>query len=76
MFRTMTEIKEYTIGATDGTIGSVEDLYFDDERWVIRYLVVATGEWLSSRKVLISPMSIINPTGPNGFYRHRSLGAR
>lgn len=60
MLRTVTELKRYTIGATDGTIGSVEDLYFDDQMWVIRYLVVATGEWLSSRRVLISPISIRN----------------
>lgn len=42
----------------DGEIGTVQDLYFDDERWVIRYLVVATGEWLSQRPVLVSPLSI------------------
>lgn len=60
VLRTVTELKRYTIGATDGTIGSVEDLYFDDQMWVIRYLVVATGEWLSSRRVLISPISIRN----------------
>jgi uncharacterized protein YrrD len=43
------------IGATDGDIGHLDDLYFDDEAWVIRYLVVETGTWLSNRKVLLSP---------------------
>lgn len=61
MLRTMTDLKDYTIGATDGTIGSVKDVYFDDDKWVIRYFIVATGEWLSSRKVLISPMAIGTP---------------
>ena len=32
------------------------DLYFDDYAWVIRYLVVETGTWLSSRKVLLTPL--------------------
>jgi len=30
---TMTDLKNYTIGAVDGRIGSVEDVYFDDEKW-------------------------------------------
>ncbi len=58
MLRSMTDLKDYAIRATDGTIGHVKDCYFDDESWVVRYLVVDTGAWLMSRKVLISPMSI------------------
>jgi hypothetical protein len=59
MLRSMLEIREYTIGATDGEIGHVTDFFFDDEAWVIRYLVVDTGSWLMSRKVLISPFSVM-----------------
>jgi hypothetical protein len=36
----------------------VDDLYFDDEDWGVRYLIVETGNWLSSRKVLISPVAL------------------
>lgn len=46
------------IHATDGEIGSVEDCFFDDERWIVRYLVVNTGGWLLGRRVLISPIAI------------------
>lgn len=60
MLRSMKDLEDYTIGATDGTIGHVKDFYFDDEVWVIRYLVVDTGSWLSSRKVLISPIAIVH----------------
>ncbi len=42
------------MGATDGDIGKVEDFYFDDETWTVRYLIVKTGSWLLGRKVLIS----------------------
>jgi len=58
MLRNVTDLKGYAISATDGAIGHVTDFYFDDEAWVIRYLVVDTGTWLSSRKVLISPLAI------------------
>ena len=61
MLRKTTDLERYVIGATDGTIGHVKDFYFDDEAWVIRYLVVDTGAWLSSRKVLISPIAIGQP---------------
>jgi hypothetical protein len=44
--------------AADGDIGTVEEMYFDDARWVVRYLVVATGGWLSGRDVLISPYAV------------------
>jgi hypothetical protein len=47
------------IHATDGEIGSVDQLYFDDETWAIRYLTVETGGWLGGRQVLISPISVV-----------------
>jgi hypothetical protein len=61
MLRSTQGLEGYAVGATDGTIGHVKDFYFDDHKWVIRYLVVETGDWLSSRRVLISPVSIGHP---------------
>ena len=61
MLRNAKEMEGYAVEATDGVIGHVEDFYFDDEAWVIRYLVVDTGGWLSSRKVLVSPIAIGTP---------------
>jgi uncharacterized protein YrrD len=46
------------IAASDGEIGKIADVYFDDHRWTIRYLVVETGNWLSGRKVLISAIPV------------------
>jgi len=51
-------LKGYAIGATDDDIGKLDDFYFDDESWTIRYLVAETGNWLLNRKVLISPFSL------------------
>jgi hypothetical protein len=59
MLRSTKEMKNYVIGATDGEIGHVTDFFFDDQSWVIRYLVVETGPWLMSRKVLISPYGLM-----------------
>ena len=57
MLRTAGNLKGVTIEAMDGDIGSVQDLYFDDRTWTIRYLVVDTGTWLPGRRVLISPFA-------------------
>jgi PRC-barrel domain len=62
MLRNVNDLKDFAIQAIDGTVGRVTDFYFDDETWVIRYLVVDTGTWLSSRKlVLISPIAFGRP---------------
>ena len=54
------DLKGFVIRATDGELGTVEELYFDDETWAIRYLTVETGGWLGDRQVLISPISIVH----------------
>lgn len=57
MLHSANGLRGFTVQATDGEVGRVDDVYFDDERWVVRYLVVDTGGWLSGRKVLLSPVS-------------------
>jgi len=51
----------YPVRATDGDMGNVDEFYFDDEAWTIRYIIVETGNWLSGRKVLISPVAFGKP---------------
>jgi uncharacterized protein YrrD len=58
MLKNMTEVRGYRVGATDGELGKVDDCYFDDQRWTVRYLVADIGSWLSGRKVLISPHAV------------------
>ena len=36
----------YRIRAIDGEFGKVQDVYFDDQAWIVRYLVIQTGDWL------------------------------
>src|ERR1035441_5533863 len=60
MLTKTTNVKGLTIQATDGELGTVDQFYFDDETWAIRYLTVETGGWLGGRQVLISPISVID----------------
>jgi stress response protein YsnF len=55
MLYNLSTLNGFGLSASDGEIGSLEDFYFDDDAWVIRYLVVDTGRWLPGRSVLISP---------------------
>jgi hypothetical protein len=61
MLRSLNEMINYQLSATNGEIGKCKDFLFDDEHWTIRYMVADTGRWLLGRKVLISPISIGEP---------------
>ena len=69
MLRKFNDFRGFGIRAIDGTIGRVEDFYFDDRAWVVRHLVVDAGTWSSSRKVLLSPTSIGRPDGAEKVLR-------
>lgn len=51
----MQDLKGDAILARNGKLGSLKDVYFDDERWTVCYFVVDTGGWFSGREALISP---------------------
>jgi len=51
-------LKGYKLNGLDGEIGKVKEFYFDDQHWVVRYLVADTGSWLTERSVLISPYAL------------------
>ena len=58
MLHRVDELLGFTIHAADGDLGRVHDLYFDDQRWTIRYLVVDTRHWLPGRRIVLSPLSV------------------
>jgi sporulation protein YlmC with PRC-barrel domain len=68
MKRNIKKLTGFKIGATNGEIGHVNEFYFDDASWTIRYLVVETGSWLSGRKVLISPEAFLTPDWDNKVF--------
>jgi len=58
MLRHTSDVRGYAIGATDGPIGSITDLLFDDATWLVRWLVVDTGGVFNGRKVLVPPSAL------------------
>ena len=61
MLRSIEDMEGFTLRATDGIVGCVKDFYFDDQNWVVRYAIVETGSWFSSRKVLVSLIAMGQP---------------
>lgn len=55
MKRSIKSLEGFSLKETDGELGKVDDFYFDDISWTIRYLVVETGSWFSEKKVLLAP---------------------
>jgi uncharacterized protein YrrD len=53
--RSIKQLYGDALHALDGEIGHVKDFYFDDQNWVIRYVIVDAGSWLSGRLVLLAP---------------------
>lgn len=58
MLRSGKQLSSFSLQGTDDDLGSIDDLYFDDAEWRVRYFVVKTGGWLSGKKVLLSPTAL------------------
>jgi len=69
MERTIGSLIGWRMEARDGDVGKVEDVYFDDESWKVRYLVLKMDDWLSGRKVLIAPVALIQDGDETGIFR-------
>jgi hypothetical protein len=74
--RSMKDVSGYSIQATDGEIGEVDDFVLDDDSWTIRYIIVDTGNWLPGKKGLVSPSWIAKVDWKNsGVYVNLSREA-
>src|ERR1039457_519476 len=65
MLQSIKQLYGNKLGASDGDIGHVKDVYFYDLTWAVRYVVADTGNWLPGREVLLSPHAFgsIYPAG-------------
>jgi hypothetical protein len=63
MLWSLERLRDYTLRATDGEVGSVRDVLVDEVGWRVRYLVVATGSWLFGRRVVLGTEVLAAPTG-------------
>ncbi len=62
--RSTKEVTGYSISATDGHLGHVDDFIVDDETWRICYLAVDTRDWWPGKRVLLPPEWIGNIQWP------------
>jgi len=53
--RSSASVTSYGVAAADGEIGHVDGFVMEDKSWAIRYIEVATRNWLPGKKVLVSP---------------------
>lgn len=51
-------LRHYKLVGTDSEVGRIDEFYFDDRHWTIRYVVADTGKWLKGRQVLLSPYAL------------------
>jgi uncharacterized protein YrrD len=68
MLRSLNSLKGQPIEASDGKIGGIHDFFFDEFVWMVRYLVVDTGRWLTGRKVLLAPHAVSRIDPDNGVF--------
>jgi hypothetical protein len=61
MLQSVKHLTGYLVKATDGDIGTVNQFFFSSETWIIRYIVIDIGKWLSGRKVLVAPGMVVYP---------------
>lgn len=55
-----------TVSGTDGEIGTLEDFYFEEAGWNVRYLLVDTGSWFNGKRVLLPPSAVRGDWGRSG----------
>ncbi|MFB3903815.1 MAG: PRC-barrel domain-containing protein [Acidobacteriota bacterium] len=58
MDRSTRDLKRLSVYCNGREAGRVEDLWFDDERWMTTHLVLRTGSWPASRQLIISPEAV------------------
>jgi hypothetical protein len=51
-------MKGFAVYGTDGEVGSIDNVFIDDIRWSVRYLVVATRGWLHAKLVQV-PLHVV-----------------
>ena len=58
MLLSFRDLRRFEVDGTDGRVGRVNDVLFDDRDWRIRYLVVDTGGFLKPHPVLLGPEQV------------------
>ena len=60
MLYSLNTLKGFDLQTKEGQIGKLDEVYFDDGCWWIRYLVVNVGNWLKPQRVLLAPEEVLS----------------
>jgi hypothetical protein len=55
----------FAIEASDGFVGRISDLLFEDKTWLVRWFVVDINTWESVRQILVHPSALERPDDLN-----------
>jgi uncharacterized protein YrrD len=58
MIRGVKELRGLKMYSIDEEIGKLVDIYFEENEWIVRYLVVEVGDWLDRKTILFSPLAV------------------
>lgn len=60
MLRKLHDLKGFVVQGKNDKLGKVDDFYFDHDQFVVRYLVLDTGNWLTHDINLVSTHDVVN----------------
>ena len=72
VFHTLHELIDARVVATDGNIGKVCNVFFDDQSWKVRYFVVDLRGWRAHRYVVLSVSQVEPPDWGKKILRARA----
>jgi hypothetical protein len=67
--RSVDDVQGYHLQAADGEIGHLENFLIDEASWAIKYLIIATTNWLPGNRILILPETVRQINGSEGQVR-------
>lgn len=53
--RSMQSVEGYMVKALDGDAGLLKDLQFDDDGWIVRYVAIEAGGYITGKPVVVAP---------------------
>lgn len=66
MLHHLRDLKGYEVVGADHAVGAIYDFLFDEGDWIVRYVVIDTGGWLSGRRLLLSAAAVDRIDETNG----------
>ena len=58
MLRSLARLHETLVMASDGEVGTLQDVFFEDEHWTVRYVVVKGSAVDRTDPILVSPIGV------------------